>query len=163
MICANCGKDNAQRYTRKTEGREVTVLLCPSCYEALYPKQTNDFFTSFVRKVGGRARACPACGATQAGFRRTGLVGCAYCYTAFREELMPTIRYVQGKTRHEGKTPSEGAEEKYDFVRGLVNEQDTLRERLRRAEDEHDEARAEALRRELGEIDRMLSGGEGTR
>ncbi len=162
-ICSNCGKNAAKEYVKKTDGKELKLYLCPSCYEALYPDAgEDDFFTSFLGNVGAK-RSCPACGTTLDGFRSTGLLGCAYCYTAFREELMPTVKYIQGKLHHEGKAPDTGAEERYDTVRALVREQEETKKNLERAMQEHDYASADRYRELLKEVNRKLYGGEGKR
>ncbi len=162
MICTICGSKFAKEYRHKQEGREIVLTLCESCYADLYSGQeSEDFFASFVGRTGGKqSRACPVCGLTLADFRRTGLLGCADCYSAFRRELLPTIRYVQGKLRHEGKAPSGEADERYDLVRDLVRAQETLRVRIDEAEKGGDEAELARLKAELGRVNKKLYGEE---
>lgn len=160
MRCTICGKDLAKTYIRKVDGRDVELTLCPACYERHYPKEGGDFFASFVGHTRGRANACPSCGTTLEEFRVTGLLGCADCYAAFRDELLPTIRSVQGKTRHVGKAPSGNADEKYDLVIGLVKKQEELRSRIKEAERVSDAAEVRRLKAELEEVNRRLYGGE---
>ncbi len=83
-------------------------------------------------------RVCPRCGTTIEEFRRTGLLGCAECYTAFREEVLLTVRRVQGKTRHAGAIPV-AKEERYS----LMLERQHLKEGIERAmrEGRYDEAK----------------------
>lgn len=161
MHCSNCGAKGAAEYVRRTDGREVKISLCPSCYSKLYGgEDDNDFFTSFLGNVGSRKeKSCPSCGTTLADFRRTGLLGCARCYTEFREELTPAVRYVQGKVRHEGKRPSEEAGGNYDLVRQLVCEQEKLKSELEHAIREGNFYAAEKLKARLKEINRRLYGG----
>lgn len=162
-LCTNCGKHAAKEYVRKTEGKEKKLFLCSACYEALYADSgEDDFFTSFLGNTGAK-KSCSACGTTLDGFRSAGLLGCAYCYTAFREELKPTVKYIQGKLCHEGKTPDWGAEERYDTVRALVREQEETKENLERAMQERDYNSAARYREQLIEINRKLYGGEVTR
>lgn len=160
MRCSICGNDLAKTYIRKTDGRDVELTLCPACYELHYPAEGGDFFASFVGHTRGRSRACPSCGMTLEEFRVTGLLGCADCYQAFREDLLPTIRSIQGKTCHAGKAPSGEAEEKYDLVIELVKRQEELRLRVKEAEHVGDEAAANRWRAELDEVNRRLYGGE---
>lgn len=163
MQCTVCGSDNAKTFIRKADGREITLTLCPNCYARLYPEQESaDLFTSFVghTQKGQSDKACKVCGTTLADFRRTGLLGCAYCYTAFRGELEPTIRYVQGKVRHEGKAPSGAAEANYDTVMELVREQENLRARIKEADHARDEREVNRLKAELERVNRKLYGGE---
>ena len=106
------------------------------------------------------SRACEGCGTTLEEFRHTGLLGCAACYTAFREELLPTIRYIQGKSQHEGKAPSGTADENYDTVRELVAVQEGLRAAVAAAEREGNGEEARRLRARLDEVNKRLYGGE---
>ncbi len=147
MICSNCGKENATEYERTEGGKTTTVRLCAACYDLLFGKS--------------KERACPVCGATFSDYKRTGLVGCAECYAAFREELLPVIRRVQqGNDRHDGKAPSGLADAKYDRVRYLVDQQATLREMLAEAQRNGESRRAEKLREELSRINKELYGGD---
>ena len=161
MLCVNCGKNPAKEYTRKSGGKELKLMLCPSCFASLYPAADDDFFTSFLGNTGAQ-KSCPACGATLDSFRAAGILGCSYCYTAFREELTPTIKYIQGKIQHEGKRPdsSADAEEKYDMVRALVREQEEAKSNLERALQEQDYAAADRFKVRLKEINHKLYGGE---
>ena len=160
MLCENCGKNSAKQYVRKSDGKERTLYLCPACYNALYPAQDEDFFTSFLGNVGAK-KECPACGATLDDFRATGLLGCAYCYTAFREELTPTVRYIQGRIRHEGKEPDKEAQENYDDMRNLVREREVTKAELEHALQAEDYALAEEYKLRLREINSRLYRGEG--
>ncbi len=159
MLCKQCGKNPAQKYTIRSDGRERQVFLCPSCYQKLYgDTDEEEFFASLMGNAGGNAAAaCPVCGTTLEEFRNTGLVGCAHCYTAFREDLLPTIRRMQaGNVRHEGKVPETAAGEKYELVRRLVREQDRLKGELERAMRARDFAAADKLREQLREINHKL-------
>ncbi len=163
MLCAGCGKNTAKLYTREEDGKKITLRLCAECYEKLYPErgEGGDFFASFVGGEGKEGKCCPACGTTLAAFRHTGLLGCAYCYTAFRAELLPAVRYAQGKLHHEGKAPSGRADEQYDTIRELVHEQERLKACIRAAEAEGDDFVVNELLGKLAAINRRLYGGEG--
>lgn len=162
MLCTNCGKRTAATYTRKTDGKEVKLFLCPACYEKLYPeKDAADFFTQFIGNTGGRrSKACPSCGTRLGDFRRTGLLGCADCYSAFREELIPTVRYIQWEVKHEGKSPEGVAEQKYDLVRDLVREQDAVKAELDNALLSGDLVLADRLELRIKEINRKIAHAE---
>ena len=97
---------------------------------------------------GGRG---PACGRTFADYKRTGLVGCAQCYTAFREELLPVIRRMHGKTVHMGGHPL-GNGRLYE----LLDERNRLRAELESAVKRKDMAEAERLNRDIREISRVI-------
>ena len=53
---------------------------------------------------GGDNR-CPRCGFTHADFKKTGRLGCAYCYTAFSEGLEAMLKTMHRGVRHVGKVP----------------------------------------------------------
>lgn len=162
MLCSACGRNPAKTYLKRTGDKELKLELCPACYQALYPeRQSDDFFTSFLGNVGSGKKECSACGSTLEDYRRTGLLGCAYCYTAFRDEILPTISFIQGKVRHEGKEPSAGAAEKYDMVREIAYQQENLREKIRLAKEAGDEDEVRRLKQQLAKLNQKLSGGEG--
>ena len=139
-------------------GKESTLCLCPACYRKLYPEgDALDLFTQFLGNTGGRrSKACPSCGTTLGDFRKTGLVGCAECYDAFRDDLLPSIRYIQRDVVHRGKQPNEFAGTKYDMVRELVQEQARVRLELDKAMLDEDFRRAKELKARLRQIEANL-------
>ena len=152
MLCENCGKRPAQKFVRTVEGRQLTIELCPECYRALYPEKESGAFAALVGASGREDAACPVCGTTFGEYRRTGLLGCAGCYSAFREELCSAVRGIQGKLRHTGKRPEQQAEEEYDRMRAYVSRRELLREKLEVAMRGHDYIAARRLQRELREL-----------
>ena len=95
-----------------------------------------------------------------AEFRRTGLLGCAYCYSAFREELLETVRNMhnmQGEVRHTGKRPEASAEEKYDQARDYAARREALIEQLEEAMRTGDYAAARTLQKQLRTLNQDLS------
>ncbi len=142
MLCTKCGKNQAQAYTLRTQEGEKTVYLCPGCYRRLYGKED-------VRPETDDRRVCPSCGATLAEFRKTGLLGCADCYSVFREDLIPTVQFIQGRLRHTGKDPD----------RALDEERRELEDELRDAQRSGDRFMEQRIRYRLSVIQR-LSGGE---
>ena len=149
MLFENCGKHPAQRFVRNVDGREIVVQLCPACFRMLYSEKQSGTFSSRMGAAGKEDAACPVCGMTFGEFRRTGLLGCAGCYDAFREELCSTVRGIQGKLRHTGKRPEMRTEEDYDRMRAYVTRRASLREQLEAAMREHDYAAARKLQQEL--------------
>ena len=152
MLCENCGKRPAQKFIKNIDGRALVLELCPECFRALYPEKEGGASASLVGAVGREDAVCPVCGTTFGEFRRTGLLGCAGCYRAFREELLSTVRGVQGKLRHTGKRPETQTEERYDRMRAYITRRETLRGRLEEAMRGHDYAAARRLQRELREL-----------
>lgn len=90
-------------------------------------------------------KQCPNCGTTFEDFRKTSLLGCAVCYSVFREELLPAIRRMQGKTRHKGTAPAAAAAQNYEDMLERVN----LRESLERALREERYADAREIEKKL--------------
>lgn len=50
-------------------------------------------------------KICKNCGASLSEFYRTYMLGCPECYKNFHEEIISTLKKIQGKTYHVGKTP----------------------------------------------------------
>lgn len=94
-------------------------------------------------------RVCPRCGTTIEDFRRTGLLGCADCYRAFRGEILSAVRRVQGTTRHEGAIPAV-SEEKYSFMLEQQHLKDAIERAMRAGRFEE----AETLQQRLRESNR---------
>ena len=121
MECSNCGSPSAELHTRVIGGTERTVCLCQACFEKLYSKSdASELFAHMFSKgiaKSKQSKVCPSCGMTLDAFRRSGLLGCSGCYTAFRKEILESVRYCQRDSVHHGKIPSGASEEKYDLVR----------------------------------------------
>lgn len=156
MLCTNCKRQTAKTYKINVGGKEKTLTLCSACYEKLYGDGVNDLFPSLLKSVEGRSKTCSVCGTTLTKYRKTGLVGCGECYTAFRKELTPVLENVQGKTVHVGKRPSEEAAEKYSLMREI----EELRVALETAIKRGDFAAVEEYRAQLKEANKALYQGE---
>ncbi len=159
MVCTVCGRTTAIEYDVKSEGKALRLTLCRDCYERLYVAGDSPLPT-FFGTVPDVDKACPDCGTRLKDFKATGMLGCAYCYTAFRNELKSAILYVQGNLIHDGKVPSADAEEKYERVRGLAFSQEKLLERIRAAERGGNAAEARMLKIQLQTVNRKLNGGD---
>ncbi len=165
MVCSRCGSHSAVQYELTVGGKRQAVVLCKSCHDALYGEgEEKAFFDSLF---GKRSAAfcdadltCPVCGTTVEEYRASGLLGCAHCYTALKEELMPTIRRIQGKTQHEGRAPAGDAGVTFYRFRELVDEREQLKEQLEGAIREGNYALADRLKERLLEINHTLYRGE---
>lgn len=144
MFCTMCGNDGAKAYMRQTKDGQKSVCLCPACYRKIYGKDAP------VRPENANERACPSCGRTLGEFKKTGLLGCADCYKAFRDDLVPIVQFTQGRLHHTGKDP--------DLT--LKGEEEELREELKVARERGDGFMEERIRYRLAVIHRLLSGGE---
>lgn len=91
---------------------------------------------------------CSSCRMTYAEFKRLGRVGCARCYEAFYERLVPLVRRIHGAVQHVGRTTKSG--------RKLAHERLTLerlRTDLKQAIEGEDYERAAALRDQLRRVE----------
>lgn len=54
----------------------------------------------------GNLQKCPACGFSQADFKKTGRLGCPLCYDTFSEGLNSLLKAMHKGTSHVGKIPA---------------------------------------------------------
>ena len=100
-------------------------------------------------------KICPNCGMPIEDFRRSGLLGCAKCYTTFRMECLSAARRVQKSIFHTGNRPTQ------DENRQLFIEQAQLVERYSQAIREGKMKEADELHHRLEEIARLIHPKEG--
>lgn len=112
---------------------------------------TDDKLSATEKK---RGKVC-VCGASYEDFCRTGLLGCALCYTTFRKELIGVVERTQYGTQHVGRTPSGDT----GVLASLMVEQARLREEMEVAVKNRNEVEAARIERALIEIDRKICGG----
>ena len=127
MLCERCKQKQATvQLTQTINGQTSEMFLCGEC-AALYEKPLSyqQFLQgllnvfgpmSGMKKVNAPPQAessvrCPACGLTYEGFQKTGKLGCAVCYQAFRKEMDPILKNIQGSNIHEGKFPQKAGVE----------------------------------------------------
>ena len=105
MLCGHCGKNQATKsYELMKRGKKEVRYYCLDCYHKIFLSLDNE---------EGELLECPYCGATFAEIKRRNLVGCAHCYTAMKQALLPAIEKMQGVAqRHVGKSPYDSDEEK---------------------------------------------------
>lgn len=96
-------------------GESTSRHLCRECVKKY---QTGDLQSVLAAVMSAMAEkkqspeiTCPRCGETYAEFQKTGMLGCAECYGAFRKELTPLITRVQGRAQHAGRRPPVNPEE----------------------------------------------------
>ncbi|EFQ23218.1 UvrB/UvrC motif-containing protein [Aminomonas paucivorans] len=160
MLCERCGQREAEVHIKQVQGSRVEEhWLCRDCAAELgegLPQLTLTFsFKDLLPSLGPEGKGaevvpgivCPRCGLTYREFRRSGLLGCPECYEAFREQLLPLLRKVQGGEVHRGERPSRLPE-------GL-EELESLRTELQSALHDEEYERAAALRDRI----RALEGG----
>lgn len=116
MLCKNCGLRPATTHIKRViNGRVEEYHLCSECAKKLNvssfdPFDLSELWGSFfgdrLPQTGTLAqKTCPSCNSTFAEIARLGKLGCPDCYTAFYDELLPSLRKLHGKTKHVGKVP----------------------------------------------------------
>ncbi|MCP3905631.1 MAG: hypothetical protein GY715_18550 [Planctomycetes bacterium] len=123
MNCDQCHKPAVVHEVTVQGGVKTEVHLCEEHAAAagfsvgVQPGPIDQLLTQFVvcsKTKGERPRrtsraCCRTCGTSFASFRRTGLLGCSDCYTAFERHLAGMIERAQnGATSHAGKCPRRG-------------------------------------------------------
>lgn len=120
MLCEKCGKKSATAFfSQNINGKEETYGLCSRCASEYYHNGINSFALDFSNLLSlafsqnkdsltqtessSTVIRCPECSATFREIVNAGKVGCGRCYVTFRNQLMPSIQKIHGKTEHVGK------------------------------------------------------------
>ncbi len=119
MLCQSCGKNQANTHIKRVINGELTeYMLCEKCaaklgYSNIF--ENFGFGFSFDNLLGSffannepqlmptSNKRCDFCGSSFEDISNTGKVGCANCYDAFFDQLMPSIKRIHGNTKHAGK------------------------------------------------------------
>jgi protein arginine kinase activator len=117
MKCEICNKNDASVHFKQVfEGAVKEMFVCEVCAKAngFDPKSPMSL-TDFLFGVGteqenmpaeGDTMTCPQCGMRQSDFRKKSRLGCASCYEAFSDEIMPLLMAMHKGVRHVGKVPA---------------------------------------------------------
>ena len=162
MLCQNCNKNEANMHMERIiNGRAAEVHLCSDCARSLgYGEAFSgmgfsfaDFFGDFLLKNESLTSAvrCGVCGKTFEDIATDGKMGCAECYNAFYEKLLPSLTRVHGKNSHMGKRPLNAGG-------GAVADIEELKTRLEKAVMNQDFETAVKLRDEIKSL--LSKGGE---
>ncbi len=117
MICDVCKTAEASVFlTEIVEGKMKKVNLCESCSKAKGVDDPTGFALADlllglgaaqeIERGASSAQRCPACGFSQADFKKTGRLGCAQCYETFGEGLTSLLKAMHKGVHHTGKVPS---------------------------------------------------------
>lgn len=117
MLCDKCLQREATYHsTVNINGNVTSSHLCSEC--ASRENKTSNLFTvgNFFKpslfdldleteneQVKTEGNVCSFCKKSYDNFLTTGLIGCANCYIAFKEHLLPVIKSVQYGLKHVGK------------------------------------------------------------
>ena len=126
MVCERCGKREATSHYQQTINGKTTVYhVCQECASEM---GMNQFFQGFNFNIGDmfggllsnltpsstparEHKICPECHSDLQTIIKSGKMGCAKCYSTFRNDLLPTIEQLHGKVNHQGKLPKSAGEE----------------------------------------------------
>jgi len=133
MLCEKCKKNDAKvNLITVVNGQKHEIWLCENCvkgisdipfFNSISPNGAVPFqgmLTEILSNVGNKANidnsqvneiVCPNCGLTYDDFKKSGKLGCADCYVAFKIVLQPRIKSLQAGVKHIGKIPSMKGEE----------------------------------------------------
>lgn len=101
--------------TAVVNGESTTKHLCRQCLKKYQAGNLQAVLAAILSNLSSKAQTpditCPRCGETYGEFQKSGMLGCAECYQAFRKELTPIITRMQGRTQHAGRRPPISEEE----------------------------------------------------
>ena len=122
--CEKCGqRSTAVKVVRILDGKTTTLYLCRECAAEATPLQhgfaLQEIIDKFLEQIlknqveqeaegeapEGPELRCSSCGTTVDVYRKSFLLGCPQCYSAFGEMLDPQLRKLHGSARHVGRVP----------------------------------------------------------
>ncbi|MBS0658235.1 MAG: UvrB/UvrC motif-containing protein [Verrucomicrobia bacterium] len=126
MVCDACQTNPATVYlTQIVEGKMQKVNLCDLCAKAKKVLDPTGFqLADLLLGLGVNTELekpqvetapapvevamlkCPACGFTQADFKKTQRMGCSECYETFADSIMAPLRSNHKGSEHIGKLPA---------------------------------------------------------
>ncbi|HQU09659.1 MAG: hypothetical protein B7X06_03585, partial [Verrucomicrobia bacterium 21-51-4] len=128
--CHECGEQATVFVTLVKAGKVITQSYChkhaeslgifnPTSYAFLQHLEPSD------RIMPAGVIMCPKCGLSQFDFNHMGRLGCAHCYTVFRDQIVGVLSQIQPGTQHVGKVPRR-QEDRNLLENRLHNLRDTL-------------------------------------
>lgn len=172
MMCDECGIRPAVVHLTTIVGGEVQEKnLCSACMAKIQKQMPGNmnldglagllsgFFQSAQsgnNKEESEAESslkCPNCGLSYATFQKTGLLGCAQCYQAFREPLEVILKRIHGNTQHTGRVPRQG-----NSSIGAQLQIDQLKRKLAQAVATEEYETAAALRDQIRALQKQTEG-----
>lgn len=149
-----------------TGGQELKVNLCADCPKLAYfqgegacdmlkelaPEMMPDVAEQ-TRKVE-QALSCPQCGFTLADLERARRLGCAECYSVFKEQVTRLVKAVQHGGKHVGKFS-----QRFENPEHIQTRLKELQHRLNAAVQEEQYENAASLRDEIRRLEEIGKGG----
>src|SRR2546428_6367657 len=162
MLCDVCKCNDATVFlTQILEGKMHKVNLCEACSKEKGVQDPTSFALADLLlgigaaeeiEKGAPAQKCPACGFSQADFKKTGRLGCSECYVTFGEGLNSLLKAMHKGTEHVGKLP-----ERAQRAVALSDRMRTLTENLQKAVAEENYETAASLRNQIKQLDDDLA------
>jgi len=163
LICRLCGQRQATvHYTRIINGQKVETYVCVAC-----ARKNNEIKINLHKLLSGilgqeaskeiqedpvPSVQCPSCAMTAGEFQKTGLLGCAECYTAFGESIQTLLKRIHGNVKHHGKVPPK-LSAKLQPARNLL----ALKQELQKCIDEENYEQAAVIRDQIKEAEKNKS------
>ncbi len=156
MLCDVCKKNVAKVHlTQMDKGETKKIDLCEECAKVKGIDDPTGFSLADLllglgaaqemeQSGAGTGLRCPACGFTQAEFKKTGRLGCAECYLTFSEGLESLLKSMHKGVRHVGKIP-----QTQHLNPDLTERLKALQRRLEKAVTDEDFEQAAQLRDEI--------------
>src|SRR5437016_7216283 len=156
MLCDICKQNVATVHlTQMVEGKTKKVDLCEACSKEKGVDDPTGFSLAdlllgqgaaqeMAQAAAGSDLKCPACGFTQADFKKTGRLGCADCYTTFADGLEGLLKSMHKGTKHVGKVPQH-----LQQSRELSEKLKSLQKKLDKAVADEDFEQAAVVRDEI--------------
>jgi protein arginine kinase activator len=153
--CDLCSKNEATMKVSQLskDGKVTEISVCAECARQRGFTEVQKIKASVAEVIAdlknrideGDARLiCTNCGLSYAEFKRQGRLGCADCYVAFHDQLVPLVRRIHGAVQHVGRTATGGRKQ----AQVKLNVQ-KLRDALTHAIQAEDYEKAAALRDQL--------------
>jgi protein arginine kinase activator len=158
--CDLCGKSEGTMKVRQLDkdGNATEISICAECarergFTEVEKLKANvgEIIAELKNRIdaGDAKLVCGSCGLSYAEFKKQGRLGCAECYTAFHDQLVPLIRRIHDAVQHVGRTASGGRKQAQlkmniqklrDALSGAIQDEDyekaaALRDQLRRTEE----------------------------
>lgn len=164
MQCDVCKENQATVFfTQMMKGEQQQVSLCEKCSKEKGVTDPTGFsLAEMLLGVGvkestapAREKSCPKCGLPQSTFRKSGRLGCCFCYTVFAENINHLLKAMHKGVQHIGKTPDGWLDESIAPLPPAADRLDTLNAALAKAVEGEQYEEAARIRDEINraEID----------
>lgn len=136
--------------TTVVNGESTTRHLCRECLKKYQSENLQNVLAAVLSALVSKSQqqtpdiTCPRCGETYAEFQKSGMLGCAECYQAFRKQLTPLLIRTQGRSQHAGRRPPVSEEDQ-----ARLSKMEELRKLMEAAVSEENFEEAARLRDEL--------------